>query len=548
MLQGEFRRRRVERDDGKLIGAVAGDPQPLPAPNELIGPAGERNAERPRLFAELGQGVVAVVDDVGNAAGKGDLQRLAAALQVAAGEIGLADRRQRIAVKIDHIDIFRVDGQRRRRDPDLQALQRFPRLGVDDLQDAPVAVLFPRPGHEQTVGRPVIGDQALAGLAADGILQLHAHVPLVGAAHLVAQGDVELLLVAPVVLQGVQRTGGGQGHGLRQPGNAAVVEGEIPAVDAQDAVAGGPDVDHRPVGLVRPVGEIDISGGRGQRLVRVGNGKDGGGDAAVGSDARHAVLIVEDQAGIAAGLGQQLLRRPAGADLLAGPAAGVEGRHRRPERAVDRGGAEGNVQATVVGVEGHVEHVRQDCRLEKTPAQAPGSQVDLVDLPVGPAGHVEQAAGGVQGRRIVAVGGQFDLAEAPVVLEIDDVQAGVVVVGDIQLVPPFVVADAHSFGEPGQRHHDIAAPRGRDLRGLDHLALRRFHHQDQFPALRAVAGEMPAAAGLQGQGPALEKPAAGGVEAVQGGGGAVDGEHGAREAVADDLADGRRRRLVEVLR
>ena len=88
-------------------------------------------------------------------------------------------------------------------------------------------------------------------------------------------------------------------------------------------------------------------------------------------------------------------------------------------------------------------------------------QVDLVDFAVGPAGNVEQVVFGVQGGRVVAVSRKFDLAEAPVVLEVDDMQARVVVIGNVQLVPFFIVTDADRFGQPGQGTTTSWPPCGR---------------------------------------------------------------------------------------
>ncbi len=194
-----------------------------------------------------------------------------------------------------------------------------------------------------------------------------------------------------------------------------------------------------------PVGEIDVARWSGQGLVGIQHGQGADREAAIGFHAGELVFVVENQEVVAARLLQQFLGRPAAAHLVKFAVARIQNADGRSERTVDRRGAQGQVKPAVAGIESHLEHVRQDGGLKKAPAQPPRAQVDLVDLPIRPAGNVKQVVLRIQGRGVVAVGGEQNFADPPLVREIDDVQAGMVVVGNVKLIPFFVVAHPDAF-------------------------------------------------------------------------------------------------------
>ena len=227
---------------------------------------------------------------------------------------------------------------------------------------------------------------------------------------------------------------------------------------------------------------------------------------------------------------------------------GIEGGQGGAEGAVHRGGAQRDVEFPVRRVPGHGEHVRGDAEIFEPPDQLSRGQVDLVHLAVGPTGNEQPPACLVHHGGVVAEGGQRHRRQGAAGLEIDDVQGRVVVVGDVDLVPRGAGVMPTPSVEPRQPEDPVVGPGGVDPSGFHHDPGHGFRHQVQGMRRFVVARVVPAPAGGQGQGALPDDLPGARVDHEQGGRAAVHRDHLAQPRVGHHLAEGRRRRGVQVAR
>ncbi len=133
------------------------------------------------------------------------------------------------------------------------------------------------------------------------------------------------------------------------------------------------------------------------------------------TDLGHGAFGIEYQKPVSALQGQKVDRRPAKDDFL-GPVPGeIQAGNRGSERPVNRRGSDGNVQPPVIRVKTHAEHMGNNAQVAYSFFQDVLNQIHHIDFPVSPAGDKKQLSLRINGRGIVAIGGNLYLPDmAPI--------------------------------------------------------------------------------------------------------------------------------------